>query len=366
VSRDVQIAPAPPRETRIPPKTLDHLRRRGQIWDDGDGSEQVVDIDRPATEVRRSEAVEALLADDSPPLPARPDDMPRSWSNDRINDWLGLTDGARTVVREREAERDVEVHRRQNEVGEIRRQAAEHLRAVEQAHAAEAQKIQQVRQQYELAIHASLAALEPEWSQFSAVKTAEDLKRLEIENPAAAHRFVELGNRIHSLQQQGMAVVQQRQREAQVAWQQANAGRAQQHQQYVAQQREAHEKWAREQDEAVAKSVPELRDPDSERVAEFRGKVSRHLTEALGFTQEEIAHNYEHGPLRDRRVQRMVLNSFKWEQAQARARSAMPEVRSPLKPGHSNGSFAPTNLSTIAESGNMAEFIRARSKGRVR
>jgi hypothetical protein len=90
----------------------------------------------------------------------------------------------------------------------------------------------------------------------------------------------------------------------------------------------------------------------------------RHLKEEIGLTDQEMSSNY--WALRSAKGSKMVMNSLRWEEAQRRARQAMPEVNKPLRPGHSNGSFAPTNLSTIAESGNMAEFIRARSKGRVR
>jgi hypothetical protein len=345
---------------------LDHLRRRGQIWDDGDGSEQVVDIDRPATEVRRSPAVEELLADDSPPPRARPADLPASWSTDKAALWESLNEDARAAVHEREADRDAEIRRAQNSSAEERKRVEAQWAQVQQARQAEAQQIARARQQYEMAINVAIAALEPEMAQFRAIRTEEDLKRLHAENPGAAARFIEVGNRAHELFQRGAQLVRQRQAEAYQA-QTAQRAQWQQQQQAIAEQQEAHEKWAREQDEAVNKSVPELRDADRERVAEFQGKVSRHLTEALGFTKEEVAHNYANGPLRDARVQKMVLNSLRWEQAQARARSAMPEAGpAPLKPGHSNGSFAPTNLGSLADVGDMKSYFAARAKGRNR
>jgi hypothetical protein len=323
-----------------------------------------VDIDQPTSDIRANDATKRLLADDSPPPPARPSDMPRSWGSDKSELWRSLSDDARAAVQERESERDAEVHRRQNEAAEVRRQAAEQLRAVEQSHAAEAAQIHQVRQQYELAIHASLAALEPEWSQFAGIKTREDLERLNVQNPQAAHRFVELGNRVYALQQQGMQVVQQRMAAQQQLNQRAYAERAQQHQAALAQQQQAHQQWVREQDDAITKAVPELADP--EKSVAIQRAVEKHARESLGFSQEEISHHYTQGQLRDARVQKMLYQSTMYEQMLARARAAMPEVRSPLRPGTSNGQIAPTNLNSVAESGNMAEYIKMRAKGRSR
>jgi hypothetical protein len=120
---------------------LDHLRRRGQIWDDGDGTEQVVDIDRPSTDVRRSPAVEQLLADDSPPPSPRPSDMPQSWGSDKSELWRSLSDDARAAVQEREDARDAELRRRQNETVEAQRQTEARWKAVEQQRAAEQQQV---------------------------------------------------------------------------------------------------------------------------------------------------------------------------------------------------------------------------------
>jgi hypothetical protein len=358
---------SPPHETpKISPRTLDHLRRRGQQWDDGDGSEEVVDIDSPSTDVRRSPAVDALLAEDAPQPRARPADMPLAVPNSEIDKWLSLPDEARALLQVRYADADRGVREAQQRAAEAQRQYEAKRQQDQQQWTAIQQQRQAERAQYEAAINASLAALEPEMAQFRAIRTEEDLKRLHAENPAAAARFIEVGNRAHELFRRGAQVVAQRQREAQHAWQQANAGRAQQHQQYVAAQRAAHEKWARQQDEAVNKSVPELRDGDREKVAEFQQRAKRHLKDSLGLSDQEIDHHYNYGALRDARVQKMVLNSLRWEEAQRRARSAMPVVSTPLKPGHSNGSFAPTNLSTIAEAGDMKSYIAARAKGRSR
>jgi hypothetical protein len=329
--------------------------------------EQPTDIDSPSTEIRRGENVEALLNDDSPALPARPEGMPRSWSNDRINDWLSLTDGARAAVNEREADRDREIRARQNETAAERKRVEAQWAQVQQARQAEAQQVQAARQQYELAINAAISALEPEMAKFSAIRTEEDLKRLHAENPAAAARFIEVGNRAHELLQRGAQLVQQRQAEAYQAQAQQRAQWQQQHQAALAQQQEAHANWVREQDAAIRKAVPELADPDPERVAEFQGRVKRHLKDKLGFSDQEIAHNYANGPLRDARVQRMVLNSLRYEEARRRAASTRPEVgNKPLQPGNSNSSLAPSNLNSIAAAGDMQTYIAARAKGRNR
>jgi hypothetical protein len=275
-----------------------------------------------------------------------------------------LSEDVRAAVHERESDRDKEIRRQQNQTAEERQRIEAQWQQVQQARQAEAQQIQAYRDQYATAINGALAALEPEMAQFSNIRTREDLERLNVSNPAAAARFIAVGNRAHELLQQGFKLANQRQAEAQ----QINAARQAQwaqHQQHVAaQQQEANQKWAAEEEAKVLKAIPELRDP--ERGPALQRETQRDLV-SRGFTEKEIEHHLRSGLFRDSRAQLLFHDAMQYRRAQARARNAVREPGPrPLSPGTSNGQVAPTNLDALAASGNMEQFIRARSKGRVR
>jgi hypothetical protein len=203
-------------------------------------------------------------------------------------------------------------------------------------------------------------ALEPEMAKFRAIRTEEDLKRLHAENPGAAARFIEVGNRVHQLMQQGMLLANQRQAEAQQVHQQAYAARAQQYQQAVAQEKQRLDSWARANDAIVERDVaPELADRDKR--GPFQEKVKRFLTQDIGLSDQDL-HNYQWA-FRSAQGAKLVVKAMKYDEMVRRARNATPVAAPVLKPGNLNGGSGQRDTPHAAAArGDMAAFDRLMRK----
>lgn len=234
------------------------------------------------------------------PAETPPIDPPVSWDADGKAKFAALPRDVQEYVSKREADRNAEIRRLQNEAARIRQ-------------AAEVQRTQGTTQLQSLTkdLHSLAGALQQQvMGEFADIRSLDDEIRLSRENPA---RYVELDAKRKLLAQA----------------QQAQQVLAFQHQQEQDQQRQRAMAEGRKR---LAEAAPDLMSDDA-KGEENRSALFGYLTKA-GYSQEEL------GRVPDPRAFAVAWKAYKYDQAmakQAQARKAGIQPPTVVKPGAANG-----------------------------
>lgn len=234
----------------------------------------------------------AETQDDLPPI-----EPPRSWTKEKKEAFASLPRDLQEYVAESAKRQDTEFRRSQNE-------AAEQRKAIE----AERQKAEKVRQEYEAKLPQMFEVLR-RTDPFPDVQSLEDAEKL------SSDEF-----RYWQIHQWRMQTIQHEIK-------QAEARKASEEQSKFAE-------FAKEQDAKFIELVPEFSDKD--KASNWRGKTVDYLTD-LGFSEQELAaswHGQEKFSLRDARLQKILLDAAKFNNAQ---REAQKVKAKPLPPAQRPG-----------------------------
>jgi hypothetical protein len=235
----------------------------------------------------------------------------------------------------------------------LRQEQEQHQEAAraqqEQETAVARQQIEQhIREQVEQQYRQRLAErLLPNAKKFEAIKTVEDAQLLQQRDPQAFAEFQEFAAEAQRLLGDEELHAHRR-REAQA--------------QQKEQEAQARADWGSEQDRLFYERTPETRDPQKFR--ELREAAMSTLRN-VGYSDQELSQGWhETGFLRDARAQEVVKKAALWDLAQAKARAAVPKAAPrPFMPGGGGDHRAiDGSLKSIADSGNMEAYIRAREK----
>ncbi len=281
----------------------------------------------PATEQPSDEAKEPDPAE-VPPIEA-----PRSWTKEDKEWFAGLPRETAERIAERERLREQDFSRRQNEAVEKTKELTSKEQAAEQA-----------RNQYETALPILLQNLHTAMAgDFADIKNMADVQKMAAEDWPRYIRW--------DAQQKQIAGVQQ---EIQASQYRQTQERVQKFTEY-----------ATEQDRKFIETVPEMADP-AKRDALQDAALS--ALQDLGYSERELAEWWNNSELfRDHRMQRLIAKAVQWDQAQAKAKAAVPKSQpKPLSPGVAAARSAPSDLATAADKGDMAAYVAMRKKGAIR
>lgn len=266
-----------------------------------------------APEQSSAPADDSSLADDAAPLdeapgateaPADPApetepsiEPPRSWTAEEKEAFRALPRDTQARIAEREKTREAEFRRGQNEVSEKQK-------AIE----AERQKLEQTRSQYEAALPTLLQTLHQN-PEFADIKTMQDVERMANEDWPRFARW--------QFHQQKVAAVE------------AELKAAQERQQ--SEQRTQWEHFAKRQDELFLEKAPEMQD------ATKRAKTVEAATKLLaekGYSQEELGRLWNTPVFRDARMQQLILDAVRFQEAKKGALEATKKTLPPVvRPG---------------------------------
>jgi hypothetical protein len=248
------------------------------------------------------EEVPAEQTPEAEPAEKPPIDPPRSWTKEAKERWSALPPETQEYLAQREQERDREVRRSQNE-------AAENRKAIE----AERQQAEQVRKQYEAQLPALMQALqEAQAGTFSDIKTMDDVTRLAAEDPFRYLQWQAHQTKLQAVNYEAEQAKSRQANEHKSAWathvQTENAKAAEHH--------------------------PELADPAK---AKSLQSAAIDLLSEKGFTQDELTklgNGDEKLSIFDHRVQSLLIDGVKYQQAQKAPPKAIPKpVPAVQKPG---------------------------------
>lgn len=261
----------------------------------------------PQSEIS-TEAEPALEGADAPPQEAPVEtpelptiEPPRSWTAEHKERFASLPRDVQEYVAQREQDRERELRRGQNE-------HAERLKGL----TAKEQAAEQARSQYEQALPALMQALQQQQQgEFSDIKTIADVERLAREDwPRYA---------LWDAQQKKIAAVTQEMKAA-----------------TERQAQEVSQKWAAyatREDQAFVEKVPEMSDPAK---AKALADAAANVLRDSGFTDDELGKlwNGQAGlSLRDHRVQLLIRDAVRLQQAQKAAKVAPKPLPPVQKPG---------------------------------
>lgn len=264
--------------------------------------------DEPANESAQADAAppeaeatgETQEAD--PTTELSPIEPPRSWSKEKAAIWAKLDRETQEFLVDHDREVSKGVRNAQND-------AAEQRKAIE----AERGKVEQARQQYETALPILMQNLQSAMQgEFSDIQTMADVQRLANEDFPRYVRW--------DAQQKQLAAVQQ---EIQGAQQRQTTERQSKLQEFI-----------RRESELLSELAPEIND-------EARGPKIRsaavNVLKDLGFKESELGEFYRGErdiSIHDHRLQRLILDSVKLREAQAKAKVATAVPKPPVqRPG---------------------------------
>lgn len=243
---------------------------------------------------------------------------PVSWSAEEKTRFAQLPHETQAYIAERERQRDAEISRRQNEF-------AEKARALEP----ERQALQQARTQMEQAAYAHLQALQTN-SEFGDIRTQADVTNLARTDPDRYTRWHAHNEVIKQTQQQVQAMQAYQQQEHQA---QFNA-------------------WAAEQDRKFAEKTPEF--ADQTKAKQLQQMTIDTLERDYGFTPEEMAQAWATGPLRDFRMQQIMLDAARYR---ALKKNPPKPAGKPVPPVQRPGAAKSTQSATNAELDKLNEKL---------
>lgn len=250
------------------------------------------------------------------PVEEPPLELPRSWTKEQAEHWAALPRSTQEFLTEQASKASAEVRRSQNE-------AAEKLKGL----TAKEQAVEQVRQQYESALPAMLQTLQsdPAWAD---IRTMDDVARLAVEDPFRKIQWDTHQQKLAWLAQENQKAEQRQAHERQTKW----------------------AEFAKQQDALLVEHVPEF--ADKAKAAKLSDAALETLRD-LGFSDDELGKLWTGQadvPLRDHRIQRLIINSVKYEQAQkAKAVAVAKPVPQVQKPGvaQPKGSVADANVQAL-------------------
>lgn len=290
-------APEQPEQESVPPADEAGVEQpeKESTSDEEDGAATASEEEQPSGD----DDEQKDAADEPPPIP-----MPASWSKEERDVWESLPRDQQERLAERERVRRIEIDRRLQEI-------AERNKSVD----AEVQAAQQARDQYKSGIE-SLAAQASTFiaSEFSDIKTWEDVHRMAAEDPARFTRW-------KAATEQAQALHAERQRLA--AEDQAK-------------QAQAFENYARQEIAEFVKAAPEFADP--KQGAQLREEARLMLIDDYGFSDDELNALWTGAPMsiHDHRIQLAIRDALAFKKAKAKvATKPKPKPASPppQKPG---------------------------------
>jgi len=237
-------------------------------------------------------------ADEAPPI-----EPPRSWSKEWKEEFQTYPREVQEKIALREQERETALRRGQNETAEQRK-------AVEAKQA----ELEQLRQHYEQNLIPAVAQmLHDQGGEFADIKTMADVQKMANDDWARYLRWDAHQKTVAAVQEQVKANQQRQQEEFNSRW----------------------EKYIQEQNDRFMDAHPELAKPE---VAEkARSSARSHLLK-LGFTAkdlEDAASGRSGIALYDERIQRLIYNSMRFDEAKstvAKAKAPAPAAKV-QKPG---------------------------------
>ena len=244
--------------------------------------------------------VETEATETEPEVPAI--DPPRSWTAEAKEAFTALPHEHQQAIADRERAREVEFRRGQDEVAEQRKAIQAQVEAAAQA-----------KQNYEAATQALLADLQQQRSgEFADIKTWDDVSRLSVEDPFRFTKWQAHQMKVNAVQAEAQLAQQRQSQEQQTQW----------------------ASFATKEDALLAQADPEIADPAKR--ARLQESVVATLTK-MGFTQDELAkywNGQEKLPMRDHRIQKLVLDGVRWQNAQAKkvitaTKKPVPQVQRP-------------------------------------
>lgn len=229
-------------------------------------------------------------ADELPPI-----DPPRSWSKADRERWSGFDRATQEFLLERAKLDSDAVRKAQNDAAEnskaltVKEQAAEHA-----------------RQQYEGALNHTLQSLLGQQNeQFADIKTMADVQKLANDDPFRFAQWQARQMQIQALHQQSQEM----------------------HRQRAEKEQNDFVTWAKDQDKAFSGKVKDFADP--EKAPKLHQAMVSYLTNERGIEQEQLQQLWNNRSFRDSRMQEIVYDAFRWNEAQKKAKAA---AASPLPP----------------------------------
>lgn len=239
------------------------------------------------------------------PAELPPIERPRSWSKDDDDDWNALPRARQEKIAANERAREADINRRINE-------AAESRKAVE----AELAKTNEERKQYVAKQAAYTQALEGALqAEFADIRNMDDVRRMQAEDPFRFQQW--------QLRQMELSAAQ--------------SERQQNEQQEANDKRTKWSDFTKEQDRLLGEKV------SKSDIDKYTPLAGNHLAE-FGFTDSE-RNGFVEGEkisLFDHRMQRIILNSMKWEES-LKAKEKI--AAKPLPPVQRPGVSAPAQNS---------------------
>lgn len=232
-------------------------------------------------------------AEDLPPI-----DPPRSWTREDKELWKGLPRETQERLAERERSRETDFLRRQNEATEARKAAT-----------AEAQQAQQARDQYKAGLDQLSVQLGAVLgSEFSDIKTWEDVRALSREDPVRHGEWQAAYDQYQAVQQEQGRVAQEQQQQT-----------AQQFQEYVA-----------AETQRFLENAPEF--ADQKQAPQLQAEVRSMLVDDYRIAPEELNAVWNGAPMsfHDHRVQLIVRDALRYRQVVAKASTG--KTKAPPKP----------------------------------
>jgi len=238
-------------------------------------------------------ATEAIdPASQEPPI-----EPPRSWTAEEKDAFKALPRETQSRIAEREKDREADFRRRQNEV-------AEKHKTVE----TERERLEQARTQYEGALPQLLQQLHQN-PEFADIKSMEDVERLANEDWPRFAKWQFHQQKIAAVQQELQQAQSRQKEESRTQW----------------------EHFAKRQDELFLEKAPEMQDPVK------RTKTVEAATNLLkdrGFSPADIEKLWASPVFRDHRVQLLVLDAVRFQDAKKQLVTATRKELPPVvRPG---------------------------------
>jgi hypothetical protein len=242
------------------------------------------------------------------PAELPPIEPPRSWTKEEKERFKSLPHETQEYLAAREQERDRAVRQSQNE-------AAEYAKGLQ----AQAQAVEQARQQYEQALPALLQTVQESMAgAFPDIRTIEDVTRLSTEDPFRFSQWQAHRIKVDAVQQEVEQSRYRQQAEFQTRW----------------------TEFAAREDTKVMEAIPELSDPAQ------REKIQKSAVNYLrdaGFTDQELAQAWNGQASispRDSRFQKLVHDAARYVEAQKNATKTL-QTPKPLPPVQKPGVAPP-------------------------
>lgn len=249
-----------------------------------------------------------------------PVEPPRSWTREEKERFKSLPRETQEYLAGREKDRESNFLKSQTETAEAKK-AAE----------AERQRLEKTRVDYEQALPALLQALNQQSAQeFSDIKTWDDVAKMAREDPIRYTEWDAHQKRVNAVRAETTQIRNRQMQDAQNAFAQ----------------------YAHEQDSAILEKQPDMKDPKvRERVQK---EAQEYLVSELGFKQEELAAAWNGQgsiSLRDARLQGVIRDALRWQNAQKAAKAARPSNTAPppARPGAAPAPRAEINTARIRE-----------------